>query len=51
MRRASAAIAGDNGDELVKRHVSEVEGLLLAEVDRWSHASDGAKESEKGADD
>ena len=45
-----AAIAGDNGDELVKRHVSEVEGLLLAEVDRWSHASDGAKESEKGAD-
>jgi hypothetical protein len=38
-----ATIASDDGDALVMRHISEVEGLLLSEVDRWSHATDGTK--------
>jgi len=46
----AGALAGDDGDALLSRHVAEVEGLLLAEVDRWSHATDGSKESEKRED-
>jgi hypothetical protein len=38
-----AAIAADDGDALVARHIAEVENLLLSEVDRWSRAIDGTK--------
>jgi hypothetical protein len=43
-------VPDDKGDELVRGHVTEVEGILRAEVDAWSHVKDWPPTSAKNDD-